>query len=246
MTPQAPESLDLPSLNAMFETAHPSTIVEWAIAQFAGDVILSSSFGAESMVSAHLATQVKPDIRIVMIDTGYLFAETLQFMEQMRERFKLNVQIYRTKNDPLAWLADHGEPDPAYRTDVEACCAANKNEPMIRAMRELAPNAWLRGIRRNQSDTRRSAQFITLDKTYGNYAISPILNWGGREIYAYMKQHDLPYHPLVKDGYLSIGCNPLTCTRTVMAGQEARSGRWAGSSKVECGVNLGSLNGIKP
>jgi phosphoadenosine phosphosulfate reductase len=236
------QQLDLDALNAMFERSHPAKIVEWAVAQFDGDVVLSSSFGAESAVSIHLATQVKPDIKIIFVDTGYLFPETHQFMEQLRRRFNLNVWTYRTRNDPIAWLREHGESDPAQRKDVDACCAANKTEPMQRAMRELAPKAWFRGIRRNQADTRRSAKFITLDRAYGNYAISPILNWGSREIYQYMKQHDLPYHPLYEKGYASIGCNPLSCTRPIAAGEDPRAGRWAGSGKVECGVNLGSLD----
>src|SRR5947209_7242048 len=105
--------LDLGSLNAMFETSHPLKIIEWAVAQFDGDVVLSSSFGAESIVSIHLATRVKPDIRIITVDTGYLFPETHAFMEQMRHRFNLNVWTYRTRNDPITWLPGHGEPDPA-------------------------------------------------------------------------------------------------------------------------------------
>ena len=236
------EQLDLDELNAMFESAHPSKIVEWTLTRFDGDAILASSFGAESMVSIHLATRIKPDIKIVMVNTGYLFPETHRFMEQMRQRFNLNVWTYRTKNDPIAWLPQHGETDPTFRNNVDACCAANKNEPMRRAMDELAPKAWFRGIRRNQADTRKAAKFISLDRSYGNYAVSPILNWGSREIFAYMKQHDLPYHPLVEKGYMSIGCNPLSCTRSVLAGDDPRSGRWAGSDKVECGVNLGSLD----
>jgi phosphoadenosine phosphosulfate reductase len=236
--------LDLDSLNAMFETKHPSNIIEWAHAQFEGDVILSSSFGAESIVSIHLATRVKPDIKIVMVDTGYLFPETYRFMEQMRQRFNLNVWTYRTKNDPVKYLQSVGITDPEWRDEgqKDACCAVNKTEPMTRAMNELAPKAWFRGIRRNQTKDRENARFIAWDRQYNNYAISPILNWGGREIHAYMKQHDLPYHPLVEKGYLSIGCNPLSCTRPVMAGDDPRSGRWAGSAKVECGVNLGSLD----
>jgi phosphoadenosine phosphosulfate reductase len=141
-------------------------------------------------------------------------------------------------------LRTAGITEPQYRTDPQkdACCAANKTEPMIRAMRELAPKAWFRGIRRDQSKTRQAARFIEWDRQYYNYAISPILNWGGREIHAYMKQFDLPYNPLVEKGYLSIGCNPLSCTRAVMAGDDPRSGRWSGSDKIECGVNLGSLD----
>ena len=243
-TPES-TSLDLDVINQIFEKEHPSKIVEWALARFEGDMIVSSSFGAESMVTIHLATQVKPDIKIVTVDTGFLFPETHRFMEQMRQRFNLNVWTYRTLNDPVKYLRDVGITDPDDRSDPlvkDACCAVNKVEPLRRAMRELAPRGWFRGIRRNQSKTREHARFIERDLTFDNYAVSPILGWGSREIFAYMKQHDLPYHPLYEQGYLSIGCNPLSCTRPVMAGEDPRSGRWAGSGKVECGVNLGSLD----
>jgi phosphoadenosine phosphosulfate reductase len=161
-------------------------------------------------------------------------------MEQLRRRFDLNVWTYRTRNDPIAWLHHAGEENPTWRKDVDACCAANKNEPMERAMRELRPRAWLRGIRRNQSETRRSAGFVEWSKRYNCYAVSPLLNWGSREIHGYMKQHDLPYHPLFDKGYASIGCNPLSCTRPIQIGEDPRSGRWSGSGKIECGINVES------
>src|SRR5450432_4044263 len=119
------EQLDLDALNDLFEASHPSKIVEWAVAQFDGDVVLTSSFGAESLVSIHLATRAKPDIKIIMIDTGYLFPETYQFMERMRQRFNLNVWTYRTQNDPIAYLQKAGEENPEWRNDKDACCAAN-------------------------------------------------------------------------------------------------------------------------
>ena len=241
---QIDEQLDLDALNAMFENDHPSRIIEWASIQFDGDVVLSSSFGADSIVSIHLATRVKPDIKIIMVDTGFLFPETHAFMEQMRQRFNLNVWTYRTRNDPVRYLPTIGVVDPDFRDNVQkdTCCAANKIEPMQRAMNELCAKAWFRGIRRNQSKVRQSARFIEWDRQFNNYAISPILKWTGREIHAYMKQHDLPYHPLVEKGYLSIGCNPLSCTRPVTAGEDPRAGRWSDSEKIECGVNLGSLD----
>jgi phosphoadenosine phosphosulfate reductase len=242
MTLHAPVQLDLPELNAIFERATPQKIVEWAIAQWGDDVVTTSSFGAESALMIHLATQVKPDIKIVMIDTGYLFPETWQHMEALRARFNLNVWVYRTKNDPIAWLKEHGEGDPAWRNDVDQCCAANKNEPMERAMRELRPKAWLRGIRRNQADTRKAAQFVEWFARYDTYAVSPLLNWSTKDIYQYMKQHDLPYHPLYEKGYASIGCSPARCTRAIQAGEDPRAGRWSGTGKVECGVNLSSLD----
>lgn len=241
-TQTANPPLDLPELNAMFERATPQKIVEWTIAQWGDDVVTTSSFGAESALMIHLATQVKPDIKIIMIDTGYLFPETWQHMEALRSRFNLNVWIYRTKNDPIAWLKEHGEGDATWRADIDRCCAANKNEPMERAMRELQPKAWLRGVRRNQTGDRNKSQFVEWYGRYNTYAVSPLLNWSSKDIYQYMKQHDLPYHPLYEKGYPSIGCNPQSCTRAIQAGEDPRSGRWSGTGKVECGINLSSLD----
>ncbi len=238
------QALDLASLNAAFESADPQKIVAWAVAEFGDELIMSSSFGADSAVLIHMAIQHKPDIRIIMVDTGYLFPETHRFMEQLRRRFNLNVWVYRTRNDPFAYLRQAGEENPAWRNDVERCCAANKNEPFERAIADLRPRAWLRGIRRHQADTRRSARILEWSGRYRCYAISPLLNWTGREIGQYLSAHDLPRHPLVEKGYLSIGCNPLSCTRPVEPGADPRSGRWAGTPKLECGINLDSANQI--
>jgi phosphoadenosine phosphosulfate reductase len=232
------DKLDLTAINPMLEASDPPRIVEWSAAQFGRDLVMSSSFGTESMLLIHMATRVRPDIRIVMVDTGYLFPETHRFMEEMRLRFDLNVWVYRTKLDPIAYLHNAGEENPAWRKDLDACCATNKNEPFERAMKDLSPRAWLRGIRRNQADTRRNRQIVEWSARYACYAVSPLLNWTTREIYAYMKQHDLPFHPLYEKGYASIGCNPLSCTRPVQPGEDPRSGRWAGRDKVECGINL--------
>ncbi len=109
-------------------------------------------------------------------------------------------------------------------------------------MRDLRPKAWLRGIRRHQADTRKAARFIQWSRRYDCYAISPLLNWTTRDIHAYMKLHDLPYHPLYEKGYASIGCNPLSCTRPIQVGEDPRGGRWSGTGKVECGINLSSLD----
>jgi phosphoadenosine phosphosulfate reductase len=201
---------------------------------------MTSSFGAESALLIHMAVEQLPDVRIIFINTGYLFPETHAFMESLRHRYKLNVWTYRTRNDPIAWLRTAGEENPTWRKDVDACCAANKNEPMERGMAQLRPKAWLRGIRRQQAETRKNASFIEWSARYKCYAISPLLNWTSREIHGYMKQHDLPYHPLYEKGYASIGCNPLSCTRPIQIGEDPRAGRWADSGKIECGINVDS------
>ncbi len=232
------DALNLDELNSAFQVAEPRKIVSWAAAQFAQDMVMTSSFGAESALLLHMAATALPGIRVIMVDTGYLFPETWQHMEQLRHRLNLNVWVYRTRNDPIAYLHAAGEENPQFRNDRDACCGVNKNEPMDRAMKELAPRAWLRGIRRNQTSERKSARHVDWASRYGCYSISPILNWGSREIYGYLKKHNLPYHPLYEKGYASIGCNPLSCTRPINAGEDPRAGRWAGSDKVECGINL--------
>jgi phosphoadenosine phosphosulfate reductase len=232
------EQLDLPVLNQMFETKDPTAIVEWSAAQFGDELVMSSSFGADSAVLLHMANQVKPGIKIIFVNTGYLFPETHAFMEQLRLRLNLNVWIYRTRNDPIAYLHHAGEENPQWRNNIEACCAANKNEPFARAMKELSPRGWLRGIRRDQANTRASRQFIEWSSRFNCHAISPLLKWGARDVYAYLKKHDLPRHPLWEKGYVSIGCNPLSCTRAIGEGEDPRSGRWAGQDKIECGINV--------
>jgi phosphoadenosine phosphosulfate reductase len=232
------EDLDLDSLNTMFEKAEPMRVVEWAVAQFGDELVMTSSFGAESALLLHMANKAMPGIKVIMIDTGYLFPETWRHMEDLRRRLDLNVWVYRTKNDPIAWLHSAGEENPTFRKDRDGCCAVNKTEPMVRAMKELTPKAWLRGIRRNQAETRAGAKFVEWSLRDGCYVVSPLLNWESREIYYYMKQNDLPFHPLYEKGYPSIGCNPLSCTSTVQPGEDPRSGRWAGSGKVECGINV--------
>src|SRR3954452_8351895 len=134
---QLTEELDLDAVNPVFEAYDAPRIVEWAARQFGDGLVMSSSFGAESALLIHMATRVLPDIRIVMVDTGYLFPETHTFMEELRQRFNLNVWTFRTRNDPIAYLAEAGETDPTERRDVSRCCGVNKNEPFDRAMQQL-------------------------------------------------------------------------------------------------------------
>ena len=234
-----PDQLDLDELNGLFEASDPEKIVAWSAARFGQDLVMTSSFGAESALLLHMVTRALPRIRVIMVNTGYLFPETWQHMEALRRRLDLNVWVYRTRNDPIAWLRTAGEENPAFRKDHDACCAANKNEPMERAMKDLAPRAWLRGIRRNQITGLPGRPYCRLGRALQLGAMRrPLLNWSTREIFAYMKKHDLPYHPLYEKGYVSIGCNPLSCTRAIQAGEDDRAGRWAGTNKVECGINL--------
>jgi phosphoadenosine phosphosulfate reductase len=232
------EKVDLPVLNEMFERKDPTQIVEWAVAQFGDEIVMSSSFGADAATLLHMANKVKPGIRVIFVDTGYHFPETLAYMERLRRILNLNVWTYHTRNDPIAYLHHVGEENPTWRKDREACCAANKTEPFKRAMTELAPKAWLRGTRANQTQNRAKAAFISWFGDYNCYQISPLYRWTAREIFGYIKENELPRHPLWEKGYASIGCNPLSCTRPITEGEDPRAGRWSGHDKIECGINV--------
>jgi len=234
---QALQQLDLESLNKHVERMDPEQIVAWAAGQFGRDLVMSSSFGADSAVLLHMANSAMPGIRIIFVDTGYHFPETHKFREELTRRLKLNVLTYRTRNDPADYLRRAGEDDPTWRKDIDACCAVNKNEPFDRAIAELKPQAIMQGIRRDQNASRARRRFIEWSDRYGGYSISPLLNWRGKSIYDYLKRYDLPFHPLREKGYFSIGCNPLSCTRPANS-DDPRSGRWAGQGKLECGINL--------
>jgi phosphoadenosine phosphosulfate reductase len=230
--------LDVETLNQAFESYEPQRIVDWAVGIFGKSLIMTSSFGVESATLLHMATRAMPDIRIVMVNTGYLFPETHLFMEQLRKRLNLNVWIYRTANDPIQYLHSAGEENPAWRKDRDRCCAQNKTAALIRALKELKPKAWLRGIRSDQNEVRRKNDFVEWSRRDSCWVISPLLKMTSKTIHAYMKQHDLPYHPLYEKGYPSIGCNPLSCTRPITPGEDARAGRWSGTEKTECGINV--------
>jgi 3'-phosphoadenosine 5'-phosphosulfate sulfotransferase (PAPS reductase)/FAD synthetase len=117
------EDLDLSTLNAMFETADPQKVVEWTVAEFGAlNVVMSSSFGADSAVLLHMATRVVPDLKVIFVNTGYLFPETHAHMEARRQRLNLNVWTFRTRNDPIAYLHRAGAENPAWRKDIDRCC----------------------------------------------------------------------------------------------------------------------------
>lgn len=241
MATEVSQSYDFEALDAEFERRDALDIIDWAVSEFGDDLALSSSFGADSAVMLHLATRVKPDIKVIAVDTGFLFPETLQFMEDLRKRLKLNLLIYRPKLDRELFVAEHGK---MWQSSPDACCAMNKREPFDRAKRELGIRAWMTGIRREQSATRRNTPTVQLDHL-GLVKLCPIATWTARDVHYYLIENNLPYNPLRAQGYLSIGCHPEEgyCTRRVKPGEDPRAGRWAGFDKTECGLHVHESGG---
>jgi phosphoadenosine phosphosulfate reductase len=183
--------------------------------------VLAASF--QDCVLISLAAHVAPGIEVAFLDTGYHFAETLWYVEQVRSRFDLNLSVVKPEV-PL---------DDLWLTDPDACCAARKVEPLARALAGKA--AWMSGLRRDEAPSRANSPIVSYDVGRGLVKVNPIANWTDQDVAGYIRDHDLPEHPLADRGYASIGCWP--CTRPVEEGESARAGRWAGTDKTECGLH---------
>ena len=226
-----PESLE--ELNAMLETSTAQQRVEWALANGPANAALSSSFGAQAAVMLHMLTQQQADIPVILIDTGYLFPETYRFADELQERLKLNLQVFR----PLvsrAWMeARHGRLWENGLVGIEQYNGLRKVEPMKRALKELGISTWFTGLRRSQASSR--TQTPILQQRDDRLKVNPIADWTDRDIWVYLKKHDLPYHPLWNEGYVSIG--DFHTTSRWEPGMSAEDTRYFGI-KRECGIHL--------
>lgn len=221
---------ELEQLNAGFERATPAEIIRWAAETFAPDVAASSSFQTQSVPLLHMIAQVAPELPVFFLDTGFHFPETLAFRDRLIQELGLNVRVLKPQLGHEGFRREYGE---LYRRDPDMCCYINKVEPLRRAMQGL--KAWISGIRRDQTAARNSTPILARQPD-GLWKISPLATWTRRDVWQYIHDHDLPEHPLLAQGYLSIGCAP--CTRPVANEQDERSGRWAGLEKSECGLHI--------
>jgi phosphoadenosine phosphosulfate reductase len=220
--------MNLDETNLSLEKSSPTEIIRWCVDRFGEDCAISSSFGAESACLLHLASSVKPDIKVVFVNSGFLFDETLRFKDEMVKRLKLNLVEFAPVIPHADFLKQYGK---LYEKDPDLCCEINKVEPMRRAIAGL--KAWMSGVRANQTAYRAGLKVVEL-KPNGLYKVSPILGWDSKAIYQYLKEHALPLHPLWEKGYTSIGCEP--CTAVPGDPADPRSGRWKGQNKNECGI----------
>jgi phosphoadenosine phosphosulfate reductase len=233
VTPPARPLLDLDAVNAELREASPEAVLDWAHHTFGDDLILTSSFGAESALMLHLASRVIPGVRIVFLDTGYLFPETYQFAEELSERFALDLHVYSPAISAARQEALYGKLWEGDQAALERYQRINKIEPMERALRELAPLAWIAGLRGKQTAFRSGLRRVELKD--GIYKVHPILGFDDEDVYHYMRSNDLPYHPLYRRGYRSIG--DAHSTFPTEEGEDPRAGRRLGVHS-ECGLHL--------
>jgi phosphoadenosine phosphosulfate reductase len=221
---------ELGRLNERLEDAPTEEILRWVWEVLGPQVAASSSFQTQSVPFLHIISRVCPEMPVIFIDTGFHFLETLAFRDELQARYNLNIMMVRPAIEKSQLLAKYGE--GLYRRDPDLCCYINKVEPMRRATAGL--KAWLSGVRRDQTAHRQQLNVIER-RPEGLLKVHPMLRWTGAQIWQYIDAHNLPYHPLFPEGYLSVGCAP--CTRPIAPGEDERSGRWSGKQKTECGLH---------
>lgn len=222
----------LDRLNAWLEGLDADARIRFALDHLPGAHALSSSFGAQAAVSLHLLNKHLPGLPVVVVDTGYLFAETYRFIDALTERLALNLHIVRSARSP-AWIeARHGRLWEQGLDGIERYNRIHKVEPMQRALRELGVGTWFAGLRRSQSQGR--SRTPVLQRREGRFKLHPIVDWSDRDVGRYLSQHGLPYHPLWEQGYVSIG--DTHTTRPLLDGMREEDTRFFGL-KRECGLH---------
>jgi len=222
----------LDEVNARLENVEAAERVRWALEHLPGTHALSSSFGAQAAVSLHLVTRLAPSIPVILVDTGYLFPETYRFVDELAVRLELNLKVYQPSVSP-AWLeARHGRLWEHGLDGIERYNELRKSEPMQRALGELGVGTWFAGLRRDQSRSRRRLRPVEFRD--GRWKVHPILDWNDRQVFDYLRRHDLPYHPLWHEGYVSIG--DWHTTRSLAEAGDAEATRFFGL-KRECGLH---------
>ncbi|HAU27923.1 MAG TPA: phosphoadenosine phosphosulfate reductase [Alteromonas australica] len=222
----------LADINEALEAMDAQARVAWALENLPANHIVSSSFGAQSAVMLHMLTQAQPNIPVVLTDTGYLFPETYGFIDELTEKLDLNLHVYRAKLSAAWQEARFGRLWEKGIEGIEKYNQMNKVEPMQRALGELKAGTWFAGLRRSQSDTR--GKLPVLQKVGNQFKLYPIIDWSNKDLHYYLKEHNLPYHPLWEQGYVSIG--DWHTTQRLQEGMNEQDTRFFGL-KRECGLH---------
>jgi phosphoadenosine phosphosulfate reductase len=218
--------------NRELERLNAHERVVWAFKNLEAEFVLASSFGIQAALMLHLVSRVRPDVPVVLTDTGYLFPETYRFIDELTERLQLNLKVYRAAVTPAWQEARFGK---LWEQGVEGIARynqLNKVEPMARALTELNARTWFSGLRREQSGSRANLPVLAVQR--GRFKILPVVNWTNKDVHYYLKKFDLPYHPLWDEGYVSVG--DVHTTSKLEPGMTEEDTRFFGL-KRECGLH---------
>lgn len=222
----------LVQINQLLTPMNAEQRVSWALQYLPQSPMLSSSFGIQAAVMLHLVSVQKPDIPVVLTDTGYLFPETYQFIDQLTGQLQLNLKVYRSALSPQWQEARYGQ---LWQTaeGLKRYNQLNKVEPMQRALHELKVGTWFTGLRRSQSSSRADKDIVEISR--GVVKVQPIIDWSNKDVFYYLKQHGLSYHPLWEQGYVSVG--DTHSTRKLELGMSEEDTRFNGFGR-ECGLHI--------
>ncbi|CAH1539532.1 MULTISPECIES: phosphoadenylyl-sulfate reductase [Vibrio] len=224
--------LRLAQINVELEQLSAQERVKWALENLEGEFAVSSSFGIQAAVMLHLVTQQKPDIPIILTDTGYLFAETYHFIDQLKAQLNLNLKVYRAIESAHWQEARYGKLWEQGIEGIEKYNKINKVEPMRRALREQNVGTWFSGLRREQSKSRAGLPILSIQN--GVFKFLPVIDWTNKDVHYYLEEHGLSYHPLWEQGYLSVG--DTHTTKKWEPGMSEEETRFFGL-KRECGLH---------
>lgn len=224
--------LRLGQINAELEQLTALERVKWALENLEGTHVVSSSFGIQAALMLHLVTQAKPDIPVILTDTGYLFPETYRFIDELSQKLTLNLQVFRAQQSPNWQEAQYGKLWEQGLEGIEKYNKLNKVEPMRRALDELEAGTWFSGLRREQSQSRANLAILSIQN--GVFKFLPIIDWSNKDVHYYLEEHGLSYHPLREQGYLSVG--DTHTTKKWEPGMTEEETRFNGL-KRECGLH---------
>ncbi len=232
--PQLPTAEQLEQLaehSRRLETASPEEIIAWAVEHYFPKLTMATAFGPEGCLILHMLAKIEPKVYVFNLDTGYQFKETLELRDRIAQRYGIEVEMLQPEHTVEQYHALHG--GPLYERQPDQCCFDRKIKVLRKAV--VGWDAWMSGIRRDQSPDRAAAPIVGYDKKFDLVKISPLANWTKQQVWKLITEEDVPYNPLHDAGFASIGCWP--CTRSVTLGEDERAGRWSGTAKTECGLH---------
>ncbi|NOX84766.1 MAG: phosphoadenylyl-sulfate reductase [Chlorobi bacterium] len=223
--------------NGEFSHKSPDEILRFFIDHFKDRIALSTSLGLEDQVLTEMAVRINRNIKIFTLDTGRLFSETYDLLDRTINKYGIRIQVYFPDASEVEKMVYERGINLFYESieNRKLCCAVRKLKPLSRALNGL--DAWITGLRKEQSESRNNLKVVEWDKNNGLVKINPLLYWSEEEVRDYIDAHNIPYNPLHDKGYPSIGCHP--CTRAVEPGEEIRAGRWwwENAEAKECGLH---------